>query len=91
MGKTDRTARRLAARVFETCKYDRRTTDLQEGRLLQHADELGEVVPDLFVDGPDQADLTHRPGTVGSLGIRPLHLQEGSQREQIRDRNIPVS
>lgn len=55
-------------------------TDLQKGRFREHAEELWEVVSDLLIHGTDQADLTHGASAVGSLGIRPLHLREGTER-----------
>lgn len=52
-----------------------RATDLKEGGFLQHADELWEVISHLFIHSTDQADLSHGPGTVCSLGVCPFHLQ----------------
>lgn len=53
----------------------------QERRLLQHAEEFWEIVPDLFVHGPHQADLPHGPGSVGTVAVRPLDLQEHSRAQ----------
>lgn len=54
---------------------------LQKWRVRQHAQELREVVSNLFVHGADQADLTHGAGAVGSLGVGALHLQEGTEED----------
>lgn len=59
-------------------------TNLQKRRLCEHAEELWEVVSDLFIHSTHQADLAHGASAVGSLGVRPLHLQEGRERAQIR-------
>lgn len=49
---------------------------LQEGGLLQQAKELWEIIPDLFVHGSHQTDLSHRSGSVRTVAVRSLHLIE---------------
>lgn len=48
---------------------------LQEGRLLQHAEEFWEIIPHLLVHGSHEADLPHRPGSVRAVAVRSLHLR----------------
>lgn len=49
-------------------------THLQEGGLLQQAEEFWEIIPDLLVNGSDQADLSHCPGSVRAITVSSLDL-----------------
>lgn len=53
----------------------------QERRLLQHAEEFWEIVPDLFVHSAHQADLPHGPGSVRAVTISSLYLQKHSRAQ----------
>lgn len=63
-------------------------THLQEGRLLQHAEELWEIIPDLLVHSSHQADLSHRPGSVCTVTVRFLHLQRTKGHEEKKQKHI---
>lgn len=54
----------------------------QERRLLQHAEEFWEIVPDLFVHSAHQADLPHGAGSVRTVTVRSLDLQEHSRAQR---------
>lgn len=59
-------------------------THLQEGRLFQHAEEFWEIIPDLLVHGTNQADLSHGPGSVCTVTVRLLHLQQKQVVHNVR-------
>ena len=59
-------------------------THLQEGRLFQHAKEFWEIIPNLLINGTNQADLSHGPGSVCTVTVRLLHLQQEQMVHNIR-------
>lgn len=46
------------------CARETGETHLQEGRLLQHAEEFWEIIAHLLIHSTHQTDLPHSAGTV---------------------------
>lgn len=71
------TIKTLLSERARVCVSVRRIeTHLQEGRLLQHAEKLGEIIAHLFIHSTHQTDLSHGTGAVRPVRVTPLNLHQ---------------